>query len=321
MRLFQHILRLVFVSGCAIQVLGQTDPCLDRTVPVNVYTERGEAFTPLTAFSFQPRMGGKPVSVTSVTLDTGPRRILILIDVSGSMTEEDRLKWGLEFTRDLISLTPLRDSLALVTFSTRTEDVVAFGQSPDALLAEVYKLQGTDWRRVKSARKTALVDALADALAMMKSPRVGDAICLVSDGGENASQSNWSRVKALFESSGIRVYVFLPTPTMSYRASSPEESVGLPGLYDLTSATGGDLLAFEVGMGTNERQRKITRLAAEGISKEISSIVKLTVRLPDPLAEPRSWKLEVVDASGRRIKHLQLFYPQRLGACAPGDNP
>lgn len=321
MRVLHCFLGCVLIAGFITQVPAQTDPCLDRTIPVNVYTERGEAFTPLAAFSFRPHMGGKPVRVTSVTLDTGPRRVLILIDVSGSMTEEDRLKWGLEFTRDLISLTPLRDSLALVTFSTRTEDVVAFGQSQDALLAEVNKLQGTDWRRVKSARKTALVDALADALAMMKSPRVGDAICIVSDGGENASQSNWSRVKALIELSGIRVYVFLPFPTTSSRASSPEESVGLPGLYDLTSATGGDLRAFEVGMGTNGSERKIARLAAEGIRKEISSFVKLTVRLPDPLANPRSWKLEVVNASGRRIKHLQVFYPQRLGACTPGDNP
>jgi hypothetical protein len=66
---------------------------------------------------------------------------------------------------------------------------------------------------------------------------------------------------------------------------------------------------------------KEIRLAAQRYHNEIFSFETLTVRLPEPLVKPREWKLEVVDASGRRTKHLQVFYPQRLAPCAAGDSP
>jgi len=324
MRLLQHILRFAFVVGCTIQALAQTDPCLDRTIPVNVYTERGEAFTPPTAASFQASMGGKPVRVTSVTLDTGPRRVVILLDVSGSMTVAGNLKCGLEFTHNLISLTRLEDSLALLTFNDRIKDVVDFGQSQDTLLAKVSKLQDADWGH----GRTAITDALGDALAMMKSPRVGDAICLVTDGGDNASQSNRSRVKALVESSNIRLYAFLPAMQYSDSRISREDITSE--LRDLAYATGGDFRMFGPGREGSFSDpfprsyaaiggdRKGITLAAQRYRNEISSFEKLTVRLPEPLAKPREWKLDVVDASGQRIKHLQVFYPQRLAPCTSG---
>jgi hypothetical protein len=327
MRLLQHILRFAFVIGCAIQVLAQTDPCLDRTIPVNVYTDQGEAFTPLTAASFQASIGGKPVRVTSGTLDTGPRRILFLIDVSGSMTVGGNLKCGLEFTHDLISLTPLRDSLALLTFNDRIKDVVAFGASQEALLAEVKKLQDAEWGH----GKTATIDALATALAMMKSPIVGDAICLVTDGGDNASQSNRSRVKALVESSGLRLFAFLPILPITSRARTSEEAGGPSELRDLAFATGGDFRMFgpdregsfsdpfPKSYAAIGGDKKEITLAAQRFHNEIFSFEKLTVRLPEPLAKPHEWKLEVVDASGRRAKHLQVFYPQRLSPCTSED--
>ncbi|HMD86616.1 MAG TPA: vWA domain-containing protein [Terriglobia bacterium] len=327
MRLLQHILRFVFVIGCVTQVTAQTDPCLDRTIPVNVYTERGEPFTPLTAASLQASVGGKPIRVTSLTLDTGPRRMVVLLDVSGSMTVAGNLKCALEFTHDLISLTPLRDSLALLTFNDRIKDVVAFGQSQDTLLADVNKLQDADWGH----GKTAIIDALGTALAMMKSPRVGDAICLVSDGGDNASQSNRSRVKALLESSAIRLYAFLPA--LQYSPSRTSEDDISSQLHGLASATGGDFRMFGPGRegsfsdpfprsyaGIGGDRKEIT-LAARRFHDEFFSFEKLTVRLPEPLAKPHEWKLDVVDASGQRIKHLQVFYPQRLAPCITGDNP
>ncbi len=333
MRLLQHILRFVFVIGFVTQVTAQTDPCLDRTIPVNVYTERGEAYSPLTTSSFQASIGGKPVRVTSATLDTGPRRIIILIDVSGSMTTEGNLESALEFTQQFISLTPLLDTLALYTFSDRIEDFVALGESHEALLAEVNKLQHTDWGSVKRMRKTAILDALVNALAMMKSPSVGDAICLVSDGGENASKSNGSTVKDLLESDGARLYAFLPILSTSIRGRTREEVDGPSELRGFAFATGGDIRVFGAARekdphdllsgfyGAVGDDRKEIRLAAQRYRNEISSFEKLTVRLPEPLVKPREWKLDVVDASGQRIKHLQVFYPQRLAPCTSGDTP
>jgi hypothetical protein len=322
---------VVLVAGFVTQVPAQTDPCLDRTIPVNVYTKGGEPVTALTAANFKASIKGKPIVVTATTYDRGPRSIVILIDVSGSMTERGRLKWGLEFAQDLISSAPSQDSLALLTFSNQVENAVAFGQSRTALLAEIDKLQHPDWDRVKGMRKTAMEDALLSALAVLKTPRVGDAICLVTDGGENASQSRKSNVEALLELAGVRVYAILPTWHIGFRTLSPEEAQGPSKLRDLASATGGVLLMFVPGQVRNisipttgpfeviDSDRQELASASQAFHREISSFNILKVRLPERLTKPRDWNLDVVDASGQREKDAQVLYPQRLAPCTLGE--
>lgn len=331
-KLPRYILIAVLVVGFLTQVPAQTDPCLDRTIPANVYAKGGDAVTNLAAANFKASIKGKPILVTAASYDRGPRRIVILIDVSGSMTERGRLKWGLEFAQDLISSAPSQDSLALLTFSNQIENPVALGQSRTDLLAEIDKLQHTDWDRVKGVRKTAMEDALVNALALLKTARVGDAICLVTDGGENASQSRKSRVEALLELAGVRVYAILPTWHIGSRTLSPEEAEGPSELRDLASATGGALLLFVPGQVRNlsmptagpgvavsDSDREELTRASQVFHREIFSFNMLNVRLPEPLAKPRAWNLDVVDASGRRNEEVQVLYPHRLAPCIPGE--
>jgi len=326
MRQLPHILVVAFVAGFVTPVPTQIEPCLDRTIPVNIYAWREEAVTPLTSANFQASIRGKPIQVTSVTYDRGPLRIVILLDVSGSMASESRLQWGLEFARDLISSAPPQDSLALLTFNSRIVNAIAFGQDRTTFLAEVDKLQHTDWGR----GKTAMQDALVSALALLKSPSVGDVICLVSDGGENASQSNSSGVEPLLESAGVRLYAFLPTWHIVGRRENPEETQGLQELRDLATSTGGDLLQFVPSQGrnptvnapgpfrVNEKSREELAHASQDFYREVFSFIKLNVRLPEPLAKPLHWNLDLVDASGRPNKHLHVFFPQRLAPCTSG---
>jgi hypothetical protein len=246
------------------------------------------------------------------------------------MTFPGRLKWGLEFARDLISSAPPQDSLALLTFRSRIEDSVTFGRDRAALLAEVDKLQHTDWARVKGKRTTALEDALISALVLLEPPRLGDAICLVSDGVENASQSNRSTVEILLESAGVRVYAFLPIWQNDSPVARSSDHQGASEMHDLATATGGDLLVYvpdlikHFSMSTpelfavTESDREDIAHASQDFYREVSSFIKLNVMLPQPLAKPLHWNLELLDASGRPNKHVQLLYPQRLAPCTPG---
>jgi hypothetical protein len=329
MRLLGCVLVSVLIAGSVTQVSAQTDPCLYRTVPVNVYAEQGEAFTHFPASDFQASIGDKPVGVTSAAIGNGPLHIVILIDVSRSMNEGGNLKRGLEFAQDLISLASNEDSLALLTFSNQVEDTLVFGVSRTALVAEIHKLQDTDWRHVKGTKATALIDALANAMTLIKTPSVGDAICLVSDGGENASQSNWFKFKARLELSGVRTYTYLPT----WQSSSPikaAENFGASELRGLAALSGGDVLQFGPGIlkgvssstsafgGFGGYSQEIMR-DAHVFHTEIFRFEQLTLRLPEPLAKPVRWNLEVVDDLGRRNRHVHVFYPQRLAPCTSGD--
>jgi hypothetical protein len=140
------------VFACGLLVHAQTDPCLDRAIPVNVYKRQGAAVSELTTASFRARIRGKTVGITSAAYDNGPRRLVILVDVSGSMISEGRLSCGFEFARDLNLSAPSQESLPLLAFSTRIEDSVCFGQARSSVLAEIDKLQAANWTRLKGVR-------------------------------------------------------------------------------------------------------------------------------------------------------------------------
>jgi hypothetical protein len=337
MRLFQPLLVAASVVGLVNQGVAQRDPCLDRTIPVNVYTEQEVSVSGLTAADFKGSVGGKPVRVNDVTYEIGPRRIVILIDVSGSMTAEGGLQWGLQFVQDLISLAAPEDSLALLTFSGKIEDNLAFGQSREALFGEINKLCNTDWGHLKWPRKTALADAFLSALALLKPPGAPGALCVVTDGGENGSQASPSRVKRLVESAGVRVYVFLAAWYDALGTVPDEEgALGPSALAKLAATVGGDFLPFTPEGTTtlaarslqpftprtfSDRDREIIMRASYRFYGEISGFNKLRVRLPEPLAKSRDWNLEVVDSSGQRNKHLRVIYPHRLAPCTAGETP
>jgi len=59
--------------------------------------------------------------------------------------------------------------------------------------------------------------------------------------------------------------------------------------------------------------------ASQAFLREISSFNMLNVKPPEPLAKARDWNLDVVDASGRRDKEVEVVYPHRLPPCIPGE--
>lgn len=322
-------LRVFVAAWLAIQMAAQTNSCIDRAIPVNVYTERGDAVKTLTAGNFKANISGKRIQVTAASYESIPRRIVILIDVSGSMAKEGRLKWGLEFAQNVISLSPSENSLALLTFSNQIEDSIAFYQARTAMFSEIEKLRRTDWERVKGIRKTALRDAIFEALALLEPAAVGDAIYLISDGGENASRSHRSTLEALLEAAGVRVFAFLPTWRVASRAVSPEEAAGLIELRNLTIATGGELLPFvpfearhlpiltPMDFPLTAADREELKRAAQNFHTETFAFSKLNVTLPQPLENSHNWSLDVVDSTGLVNKQLQIMYPHRLAPCTP----
>src|SRR3990167_9413094 len=68
------------------------DNPLRRTLPVNVLDQQGNLVRGLTAADFRAEFRGHPVKILSLTRTTGSRRIVILLDVSGSMASS-KSKW------------------------------------------------------------------------------------------------------------------------------------------------------------------------------------------------------------------------------------
>jgi hypothetical protein len=331
---FRAILLTALITYCAASGLhAQIAPCLDRSIPVNVYTDKGVPVIGLTAANFRGAVRRNQVQVVAANYDTGPRRIVLLLDVSRSMIEDNyRMRTELTVARALTAAAPPQDSFALLTFTAKIEDSVGFGLGKKGVFDELNKLDLGHFA-VDGWRKTAIFDALSSALDLLAPSRIGDAIYLITDGGDNASQTKSSDIKKRLQTAGVRLYGFLLVAPPA-RTRPPEEGPGE--LPELASESGGTLMTFEPGYkdsyllersrglsfsDLSEKGRAELLTAATRPRNAINSFYRLDLRLSAPLDKPRDLKLEALEDSGKLNKHVLMLYPQRLMPCTDAAEP
>src|SRR6202050_5851279 len=95
---------MLFVTG---SLLAQTDPCLRRIVPINVMDDRGQLVTGLTENNFMGSIHHQPVRIVSLRPDGTARRVVIVLDASGSMTDGKRI-WHLYFGAGASRVPPIQ---------------------------------------------------------------------------------------------------------------------------------------------------------------------------------------------------------------------
>src|SRR5205807_1903604 len=93
--------------------------CLQQTVLVDVVDNHGRVPTGLTKDSFRFTYRGHSITPQNAVYSEGPRRVLILLDMSGSM--RDRAAWTLARTAawEVASNLPAGSQVGLMTFSER----------------------------------------------------------------------------------------------------------------------------------------------------------------------------------------------------------
>jgi hypothetical protein len=118
---------LALTSGFA---KGAADP-QPRSVIVNVYDRHGSAISDLSTEDFHVFLGGKPVAVLDAHYSTRPRRIVILMDMSVSMTAEDA-EWNIarEAVLAVLAQTPKDVPIAMATFAEDIRNEIHFFSKP-----------------------------------------------------------------------------------------------------------------------------------------------------------------------------------------------
>jgi hypothetical protein len=148
--------------NCA-PAFAQDDPCLRRTVPVNALTDQGRRYADLAADEVHASLKGKPLSIISVKPSTAAPRVMIVIDASASM-QENQKGWSLNLSiaRALLQSLP-DDSLAgLAVFSKAIGTHIPASRDREALTAELDRLTAS---RASAPHATALWDAMSVTVA------------------------------------------------------------------------------------------------------------------------------------------------------------
>jgi len=161
-------------------------PCQQRTMIANVVDDRGITPTDLTRENFKIAYKGRTANPLSVVYTDGPRRVVVLLDVSGSMNRQGTGKWEVARAAagELVAALPPGSKASLTTFSEKTEIRAAMSVDRGPL---------RDWLNGESARPsphghTAMYAAIQSAIEQLQPPEPGDAIYIITDGGRTPAR-------------------------------------------------------------------------------------------------------------------------------------
>ena len=311
--------------------VAQDQPCTARTVMATVVDHDGNPVEGLQAADFRGEFRGKGVQVLSATLDTSPRRIVLLLDASGSIAASS-VTWRAvkRIAEGMVRSVPPSNPVALMVFTDEIRSRVPFGQPRDYLTSRVAALGKPDEWLGKRPGRTALFDAIMEALAELRPTQPGDIIYLITDGGENASRHRPPEVKNALLTRGVRLFTLIVSGWLhpgSWTAPPRERQLYGERLREIAEVTGGcffslapvDYSATEImhDQPTSEERDSILR-RAEHIYQQMGHYYRIEVKLPSAVDQPRGWKLEVVDERGKKRKGVELAYPRKLLPCDSG---
>jgi hypothetical protein len=264
-------------------------------------------------------VNGHPAAHVEASYSLAPRRIVVLLDMSGSMAgATDQKKWQIatEAVEDLLAKTPADVSIALVTFSGQVHDIFDFAQSRSSMVSWLQKgasRQGDP--RVHGT--TALFDALQVATKLFAPPHPGDAIYLISDAGDNSSHVRSRKIRELLLRSQIRLFVFLFTDPIPF----PDEELETEAIREMARATGGFVFgvpsyysgvqgfsSWEPAFHHGERTREKIQSYTQSLNLQVNGFYTLRFDLPVAPGKARKVSLDVVDATGKPRKDVALTY-------------
>lgn len=311
MRIVPAILGLVVCSASSLAQQTANAP-ETRSVIVNVLDRQGAPFRDLTKDNFVARMNGKPVEVLDARYSVAPRRIVLLLDLSVSMTgEREALKWRIarEGVNDLLAQTPHDVSISLLAFATTIQARFDFSQGRDAI-AKWFAAGGQERFRDAKGKKTALYDSIAEALKLLNPVQPGDSLYAITDGGDNASKSPLLRTKTALLQSGVRLYLLVPPDSLK----TFWYSEGIDSLIDLANDSGG-LVFGDIGQLRSpyaDDYREAIRAYTRELSLNVNEFWILQLEAPAS-SKPTKFKLEVADYSTEKsMSAFQLTYPRLL---------
>ncbi|MBI3475162.1 MAG: VWA domain-containing protein [Acidobacteria bacterium] len=299
-------------------------PAPPRSILINVVDHNGNAVRDLAKDNFRVRINKQPVAVLSAEYSLAPRRIVVLLDVSGSMAgNRDTEKWRIarEAVEELLAQTPAEVPIAFLTFSDHVQDVFDFRKSRAAI---------SRWFDETPAQldypkgRTALLDAVVAAVRLFRAPRAGDAIYTITDGGDNSSHVSSKQTKAALRAAGVRFFGFMfadPAPGFFEEVGSVNllgelagDSggfvFGISGKSALTGMSGWP--SWDAHYVFNQQTHDKIKIFTQALNIQVNGFYAVQVAAPEQRGKARMVSLVIVDGAGQPRKDVTFSYQRTL---------
>jgi hypothetical protein len=239
-----HAISLVpcaLLIACGIAAAQQ--PCRSTALVTVLDRKTNQPVDGLLARNFLVKFRDREISVRAVAPPPAERRIVFVLDRSGSMTyvsndpSAGRYDPNLRLRSALgnaLSAIPGGDTVAFLAFAGKFANQTEFMPAAIALrrMPEILK-----WKPEGAGQKgrTALWDNLDSALRILTPHKAGDVIVVISDGEDNFSSMSDGKLREELVAVSVSLLAMLVTDPFAPTPVDPR----LPNLLDLVNATGG----------------------------------------------------------------------------------
>lgn len=295
-----------------------------RTVPLVALSSTGRVDLGLTVRNVS--LKSHDVTVRRFALDTSPRRILLLLDMSGSMGEPVGSKhitvWNYtkHLAEDFLKTVFRQDSVALDIFADKERQVVPFTHDFTSIRDAI---DGLPRPRGETFAGDALQAALRD---FGTTAGFGDSVVFFSDGqfqGDDHSRMSLESVTADASSYGVRVFLIFPMIT-HFDSPTPVLVRDMEDRIELVEATGGfsfapkevpdDWAAWKI-----IRSDPFQRIAA--LSNAIHGTYRLELQFAKPIRKKQNLQVEIIDDKGKNMRNIYGLYPHGVYPAVDSRRP
>jgi len=242
----------------------------DVTVYVGVAGADGKPVGGLAARDFAVTEDGQSVTLADFAGAAGPVSTVLVIDRSGSMDENDKLKGAQDAARAFVEQMRPGDRTAIIAFSNTPELIEPFTADKDRLDQSI--------RRIRADGSTALYDSMIAGVDQLKAAEGRRALLLLTDGrdllrtGDDTQASRASLDTAI--ASAVKAGIAVQTIGLGDRDGGEQDGIDEGVLRKIAGETSGEYFYAPSG----DQLAGLYRTLSAGLQQEYT----LTYRSPRP---------------------------------------
>jgi VWFA-related protein len=261
----------------------------DITIDFEVKRPDGSALLDAKQADFHVKEYGKDVGILTfrspVSQETRPTTVVLVVDHSRSMEDENRIGALKEAVRTFLKVMPGGSRVAVVAFSSKVELICPFTDDPQAVQSAADKL--------RPAGETSYYDAVAEALDLIGRESGRRAVLALTDGEDTFSH------KATIESA-IKSARNVGVPVHTLGLGS-EDEIASDDLKRLAKETRGQYFPARQA----DQLRGIYEELAKGLGQSYSLTYRTDRRLPDGTLRP----IQIAYRASKKVTETAVFIP------------
>jgi len=317
---------VVLVFGCLSVIPAWADQygCQQKTVTVSIGTKDDSPAPEIDRTNLEGTHRKKPIRIVSAVLNQEPPRVVLLLDISGSMhglASSFDINLSLNVAEDLITHLPSASEIGLGFFYKGFVPVVPPSIDRTLLRGQIESLRT---HPASFRGKTALWSAILKGVDLFDHPHWGDVIYVITDGGDNASKVTTNHVVQTLTEFDIRLFAFV---LQRIGRTTREEESGPGSVLEAVEDTGGASVTLrDDTMGSFSglhgpadiyKSGNITPFGSQLRSqyRQISDFYRVQIDLPEAIDKQQEWKLDLAGFSKSQREKLVLRYPHIFVPC------